>query len=139
MTFHIAAGTMMAPGLMEFGRYPNVRLYPNSPLHVMLDLMSKCAFYLDINHYLEYDGIVSSALKMNRLVYAFDNTVHQRALVHEGQVYVKEEANRMVSDISRAMYDPCYMQQLLERQRKRIEINGDQKEMVRKEIESLSL
>lgn len=125
--FHIAAGTTMAPGLMEFGKYDNVSLYPNSSRSKIMTLMGQCAFYLDINHYLEYDGIVHAAQKMDRLVYAFDNTIHQRASIPKEHIYAPEEEDRMIADISRAMFDPYWLQESLEIQRKMIEITAGQK------------
>ena len=125
--FHIAAGTMMAPGLMVFDKYDNVILYPNSPRNRIMDLMGKCAFYLDINHYLEYEGIVAAAQGMDRLVYAFDNTVHQRAWMPKEQIYAPTEVSRMISDISRAMYDSGWLEKQLDAQRELIGITEGQK------------
>ena len=126
--FHIAAGTMMAPGLMEFGKYDNVTLYPNMPRQKILKLMENVAFYLDINHYLEYEGIVWAAQRMDRLVYAFENTVHQRESMPSEHIYPLEEANRMIADISRAMFDPNWLWESLEIQRQRIMITDRQKD-----------
>lgn len=135
--FHIAAGTMMAPDLMAFDRYPNVTLYPNSPRNRILQLMHECAFYLDINHYLEYEGIVSAALRMDRLVYAFDNTAHQRSCIPDDHIYMKEEADQMVSDISRAMYDPNWLEESLSVQRSVIGITDEQIDELKKIFSSI--
>lgn len=132
--FHIAAGTMMAPGLMEYDKYDNVTLYPNSSRKRIMELMNQCAFYLDINHYLEYEGIVLAAQKMDRLVYAFDNTVHQRASMPEEHIYAQADSEQMVSDISRAMYDPNWLEKSLDVQRKVIEITSDQIEVIKKHL-----
>ena len=132
--FHIAAGTVMAPGLMEYDRYDNVTLYPNSPGDRILQLMDKCAFYLDINHYLEYEGIVHAAQRMDRLVFAFDNTAHQKETMPKEHIYRHEEADRMIADISRAMFDPSCLRELLEAQRKRIGITDGQREALKEYI-----
>ena len=129
--FHIVAGTMMAPGLMEFDKYDNVTLYPNSPREKIMQLMDKCAFYLDINHYLEYEGIVRAAQRMDRLVLAFDNTVHQEASMPKEHIYRHEEADRMIADISRAMFDPNCLREFLEMQRNLIEITDEQREALK--------
>ena len=125
--FHIAAGTMMAPGLMEFDKYDNVSLYPNSPRNRIIGLMENSAFYLDINHYLEYEGMVHTAMDMDRLVYAFDSTVHQRASLPQEHIYAKEDTSGMIADIRRAMSDPEYLQESLEVQRKHIGITESQR------------
>lgn len=130
--FHIAAATMMAPELMAFDRYPNVTLYPNSQRNRILQLMQECAFYLDINHYLEYEGIVSEALRMDRLVYAFDNTAHQKSCLPDHHIYLQEDADQMVSDISRAMYDPNWLEESLAAQRSVIGITDEQIDELRK-------
>ena len=132
--FHVAAPTMMAPGLMAFDRYENVTLYPCSPPGRIADLMEKCAFYLDISHYLEYEGIVRAAIRKDLLVFAFDNTVHQRTVMPEGHIYGQEQADRMISDISRAMFDPRWLEECLEAQRKGIEMTKEQREEIRKKI-----
>ena len=132
--FHIAAGTMMAPGLLEFDKYANVTLYPNSPRNNIMKLMSNCAFYLDVNHYLEYEGIVHAAQRMDRLVYAFENTVHQRMSIPEEHIFSQNKADQMISDISRAMFDPDWLQESLEIQRKRIEITDGQKARLKERL-----
>lgn len=57
-----------------------------------------------LSDYLEYESVVRYAMRMYRLVFAFDKTVHQRIVMQEGHIYGKEQVDRMISDISRAMF-----------------------------------
>ncbi len=132
--FHIAAGTMMAPGLMDFGKYDNVTVYPNSPRTRLLEIMEGCGIYLDINHYLEYDGIVYAARKMDLIVLAFDNTAHQRETMPGRHVYEASDADGMIRDLERLMSEPEYLEERLEDQRSMIEINEDQAGAFRKAL-----
>ncbi len=124
--FHIAAGTMMAPGLMEFGKYENVTLYPNYTRERILKLMEKCGIYLDINHYLEYDGIIYAAQRKGLLVLAFDNTVHRREWMPGGHIYRASDADGMMRDFRRVCAEPAYLEKLLGEQRKMIGIDEAQ-------------
>lgn len=124
--FHIAAGTMMAPGLMEYGRYENVTLYPNYSRAKIMDLMGKCALYLDINHYLEYEGIIYAAQKADRLIYAFDNTVHQRERLPERNIFKVHETDEMIKEIRSVVNDSQRFEESLVRQRKIISITDQQ-------------
>lgn len=135
--FHIAARTVMAPGLMEFDRYENVSLYPNSSPEMLRGLLEKCAIYLDINHYLEYEEIVLTAEKADRLVYAFDNTVHRRTIVAEECIFKPEEADRMIIEIKRASEDPEWFGMRIDSQRRKIAVTECQMKELTAEIYSL--
>ncbi len=124
--FHIAAGTMMAPGLMEFGKYGNVSLYPNYSRDRIMKLMERCSLYLDINHYLEYDGIIYEAQRQDLLVLAFDSTAHRREWVPGGHIYRSSDADGMMRALRRAAAEPAYLEAMLGEQREMIGVGEAQ-------------
>ena len=137
MHFHIAARTVMAPGLMDFDRFDNVSLYPNSSDQKLRELLDRCAVYLDINHYLEYEGIVLAAVKADRLVYAFDNTAHQRGMTAEECIFLPEEADRMIREIRSASEETERFAMLLERQRGKNAVTEEQVKALSEELSRL--
>lgn len=117
MRFHIAALTEMSSKLIAMEEHGNVRLYPGAKAEILNDLFEKCDFYLDINHEGEIVSAVRRAFLNNQLIFAFQETVHNRDCVAEGQIYPAKDADRMISGIRAAMTDVNEIAKRLQRQR----------------------
>ena len=97
--FHIAALTEMSSKLMSMGAYSNVSLYPGVKMKVLDELFDQCDFYLDVNHEAEIVSAVYQAFLHNQIIFAFEETIHNRDCVAEAHIYKSNEVNRMISDI----------------------------------------
>lgn len=117
MHFHIAALTEMSSKLMEMDQYENVSLYPGVKQGILDDLFKECDFYFDINHEAEIASAVRRAFLHNHLIFAFQETVHNRDYVAEVHVYPANNVNRMIADVKKAMKDVNVLDRRLERQR----------------------
>lgn len=115
--FHIAAITTMSSRLMKLKAYENVSLYPGAKEDVQEKLFQKCDYYFDINHQSEILSAVYQAFLHNHLIFAFQETLHNREYVAEEQIYPAAEFERMVSDISAVLEDEKVMRKRLEKQR----------------------
>lgn len=116
MHFHIAAITTMSPKLMDLGNYKNVSLYPGAGKDVQDSLFQMCDFYFDINHRNEILSSVYQAFLHNHLIFAFQETVHNREYIAESQIYPAGQFGRMVLDIKAVLGDGQVMQQRLKKQ-----------------------
>ena len=117
MHFHIAAVTAMSEKLLGMGEYENVILYPGAGMDLIRGLFQKCDFYLDINHEGEIVSAVYRAFIHNHLIFAFEETVHNRDYVAERWIYPVKEWYRMVEDIRVIMEDAELLDRCLKRQR----------------------
>ena len=117
MHFHIAALTMMSPKLMRVGEYENVTLYPAAGKEEIRELFRTCDFYLDINHMGEIVSAVYRAFLHNHLIFAFEETAHNRAYAADPHVYPAAEFDRMVSDVRETMENQEQMERHLQMQR----------------------
>lgn len=118
MHFHIAAVTLMSPKLMDLEKYDNVSLYPGVPAGKLDELFQLCDYYFDINHWTEIVSAVYRAFLHNQLIFAFEETVHNRTYVADEHVYPIAEYDRMVSDVRKIMVDKECMEKHLELQRR---------------------
>ena len=116
MHFHIAALTEMSPALLALGQYHNVSLYPGAEQSVLTELFMRCDYYLDINHYEEIVSAVYKAFMHEQLIFAFQETIHNREYVADTHIYLADELGRMVSDIQEILVDKNVMDEHLERQ-----------------------
>ncbi len=116
MHFHIAALTWMSPTLFELGRYDNVDLYPGIEPLALEELFAKCDYYFDINYYAEIVSAVFEAFLHNQLIFAFQETIHNREYVADVFTYPVAEFEKMVSDVQTAMTDKTSMDKYLEKQ-----------------------
>lgn len=103
MNFHIVALTEMSSKLMEMGVYSNVSLYPGVKMSVLDELFEKCDYYLDINYEAEIVSAVRRAFIQNQLIFAFQETIHNRDFVAEEHIYKAEEAKQMIEAIRTVM------------------------------------
>ena len=118
MHFHIAAITTMSPRLMELGNYENVSLYPGAVKEVQEELFQKCDYYFDVNHGAEIISAVYQAFLHNQLIFAFQETAHNREYTAEEQIYSVDTFEKMVSDIRECLEDAKITRRRLEKQRK---------------------
>ena len=116
MHFYIAALTEMSSKLMEMDNYENVSLYPNVKQAILDGLFGECDFYLDINHGNEIVSAVRRAFMNNQLIFAFEETAHNRDYVAEAHIYPANDAHRMIVDVRKAMKDGDVLERWLGRQ-----------------------
>lgn len=115
--FHIAALTEMSSKLMEMDNYENVSLYPNVKEKVLDDLFMDCDFYFDINHEGEIVSAVRRAFLHNQLIFAFEETAHNRNYVAETHLYPAAAVDRLIADARKAVKDEQVLERRLKKQR----------------------
>lgn len=116
MHFHIAAVTLMSPKLMDLGKYENVTLYPGAQADIFDELFQSCDYYFDINHWTEIVSAVYQAFLHNQVIFAFEETAHNREYVADAHVYPIEEFDRLVSDLREIMGSKEVMEEHLRMQ-----------------------
>ncbi|MEB6268372.1 accessory Sec system glycosylation chaperone GtfB [Staphylococcus epidermidis] len=87
ITFHIASKTEMSSKLLQLGKIQNVNLYPKSNEENILSLCRKCDIYLDINKGKEIFESVRLAFAHEMLIFAYEETIHNRQFVHSSNIY----------------------------------------------------
>lgn len=117
MHFHIAALTEMSSKLMGMERFENVSLYPGVKTEVVKELFAQCDYYLDINYEGEIVSAVRTAFLNNQMIFAFEETVHNRDYIGDEQIYPAKEADRMIADLRKTMENVQVLAQRLQRQR----------------------
>lgn len=117
MHFHIAALTEMSSKLMEMAGYDNVTLYPNVKTGILNELFEKCDYYFDINYSTEIVSAVRRAFLNNQLIFAFQETVHNRDYIAKEQIYQAKDADRMIADVQTVMKDISAIAKRLKQQR----------------------
>ena len=117
MHFHIVAVTAMSEKLLSVGEYENVSLYPGAGMDLIRNLFQNCDFYLDINQEGEIVSAVYRAFLHNHLIFAFEETIHNRDYVTERWIYPAKDWKRMVEDIRVIMEDAELLERCLQRQR----------------------
>ena len=118
MHFHIAAVTEMSSKLTGLGAYENVSLYPGVKPHILDEMFDKCDYYFDINHESEIVSAVRQAFLHNQLIFAFQETLHNRECVTEECIYPAGKAKQMIADVRTAMSDGKALEERLQSQRK---------------------
>ena len=93
--FHIAAPVQFSEKIRVLESKDNVRLMTVTTDQQIDFLVNMCDFLLDINHFQEVNSIVSKFVQADKMVLAFDNTVHG----NQGQEVF--EANRPDELVSR--------------------------------------
>lgn len=119
MHFHIAAPTLMSPLLTDLEKYGNVSLYPAVAADVLEQLFLDCDYYFDINYYGEFASANYRAFLHNQLIFAFEETVHEKDYVAEEHIYPITEFEVMKADVKSIMSDDALMEWHLDRQHKR--------------------
>lgn len=97
VTFHIGAPSNISPYLESFRSKDNIAIYSNMRADdLVLDLLEKSDFYLDINHWQEVGTIVEQAHANNLPIFAFAQVVHQPQLSNN---FSSQEPQHMVKVI----------------------------------------
>ncbi len=94
--FNIAALTEMSPKLLAINKYDNVVLYPNANQARLDNLWGYADIYLDINHHDEVKQAVRKAYENNMLIFAFEETVHDRQFIMADNLYATKDAVQLV-------------------------------------------
>ena len=117
MHFHIAAMTEMSAKLTSMDAYDNVSLYPGVKTDVLEELFETCDYYFDINHESEIVSAVYKAFLHNHLIFAFQETVHERDYVAVQHIYPANEVERMLGDVQACMKNDGVLEEHLGWQR----------------------
>ena len=102
---------------MDLEKYENVSLYPGVQTETLDELFQLCDYYFDINHWTEIVSAVYQAFLHNQLIFAFEETAHNRAYAADAHVYPAAEFDRMVSDVRETMENQEQMERHLQMQR----------------------
>lgn len=116
MHFSIAALTEMSSKLTSMDNYDNVSIYPGVKQGVLDGLFEDCDFYLDINHGGEIVSAVRRAFLHNQLIFAFEETIHNRNYVADAHIYPVSSVDRMIADIKKSMKDGEVLKRRIQRQ-----------------------
>ena len=116
MHFCIAALTEMSSKLTEMDNYDNVSIYPGVKQEILDGLFQECDFYLDINHGGEIVSAVRRAFLHNQLIFAFEETAHNRNFAADAHIYPISSTDRMIADIKKALKDGDVLERRIQRQ-----------------------
>lgn len=116
MQFYIAALTEMSSKLMQMEQYENVVLYPNVTMKMLDALFEKCDYYFDINHGAQIVSAIRRAFLHNQLIFAFQETAHDKDYVADEHIYPAKDVVQMISDIRDIMGDVDSLEWNLKRQ-----------------------
>lgn len=94
--FNIAARTEMSGKLMDFGNLKNVSLYPGVSSDEIENLFEANSVYLDINHGNEVENIVRQAFEHQQLIFAFQETAHNKRFTVTDYIWKAEQFEKMV-------------------------------------------
>lgn len=114
---YVAALTEMSDKLMSFEGYNNVILEPSTTIEDVHKRCEECSFYLDINHNNEVLNIVRREFDSNKLIFAFDNTIHNRLFINEDNVINHESPELLIQKLEAASRDYATYKQELTKQR----------------------
>ncbi len=103
--FHIAAITEMSSRLMSMGNYDNVSLYPGVKESILEELFTTCDFYFDINYENEIMSAIKKAFLQNQLIFAFEETVHNKMFVAKEHIFSAKDVESMIQCIKRILSD----------------------------------
>lgn len=98
-TFNIVAITEMSNKLIEYDRYPNVKLYPKATKATFNQLFEDCDLYLDINNGVELHNAVRRAFDSNLIIYAFKESAHNLNVTSENHLFSSNEVGKMINEI----------------------------------------
>ena len=117
MQFHICALTDMSRKLTILEKYNNVFLYPNIPTDILTYLFDICDYYFDINYESEIVSAVREAFLHNQLIFAYQETVHNREFVADEHIYSVDNFEEMFVSIKNIMKDNNLLDEHLRKQR----------------------
>lgn len=97
--FHIAAITWMSQKLLAMEQYENVSLYQGALPDIFDGLFQRCDYYFDIHYGDEIVSSIKQAFLHNQLIFAFEETVHNREYTAVEHIYPVSEFPKMLLDI----------------------------------------
>lgn len=118
MKFHIAALTEMSSKLMSFATYENVQLYPGVKESVLDELFEECDYYFDVNYQNEIVSAVSEAFLFNHIIFAFEQTVHNRDLIADEHIFWAADYENMIHTVKCCLQDTAVADKHLKWQQK---------------------
>ena len=118
MKFHIAALTEMSAKLMAFASYENVQLYPGIRENVLYELFEECDYYFDVNHQNEIVSAVSEAFLFNQIIFAFEQTIHNRVLIADEHIFQAGDYGQMIRLVKACLQNPAVAGEHLKLQQK---------------------
>ena len=92
-------------------------IYPGVKQGILDGLFGECDFYFDINHENEIVSAVHRAFLNNHLIFAFEETAHNRDYVAQAHIYPAGSVERMLEDVKKAMQDKDVLERMLSEQR----------------------
>lgn len=117
MHFHIAALTEMSTKLTGMDAYDNVSLYPGVKTEILDELFETCDYYFDINYESEIVSAVHKAFLHNHLIFAFQETVHNRDYIAQQHIYQAKDLEKMIGDVRASMEDAAVLEEHLKWQK----------------------
>lgn len=114
---HVGAITEMSPKLQALGKYANVTLYPNISTQQVNALYQQCDIYLDINHYNEILSAVRTAFEHNLVIFAYEETAHNRQFVAPDHIFQQDQTQDVISQLNQALASPDNILAQLDKQR----------------------
>lgn len=117
LTFHIAAVTEMSEHLMSYGKYPNIKLYPNISPNVIDHLFNTCDLYLDINYGNELPRTLRTAFENRMPILAFDSTCHNHHYVAKENLFARDNVAGMNAVLNQLSRNKATFKELLKYQR----------------------
>lgn len=112
----IAAVTEMSAKLLAMERYPNVSLYPAASPEAIAKQLAECDLHLDVNHGNELMNAAAAAFEAEQLIFAFENTVHNRTYICPENIFKPEEAEGMIGRLQLVLNDGKAFEEALLRQ-----------------------
>lgn len=97
LTIHVAALTEMSARLLDLGKYPNIKLYPNVQLSMVDELYQTCAIYLDINHGSEILSATRRAFEHQMVILSFTTTVHNPTYVAPKHIFEPDKVGELTA------------------------------------------
>lgn len=116
--FHIGAKTRMSNKLLALRQYENVSLYEGISESKRVELLEKCSYYLDINHYDEICDAVYEAYRYNLLIVGFDITIHDKSYILPENIFDVSDIDAMIAYLKKLRIKKPILHEQLLRQNK---------------------
>lgn len=104
--FMIGARTMVSQKFLNLGRNKNVTISAQMSKLDVERALQKCELYLDINHFLEVDYILSRAILYDIPVLSFRDIAHQKAYFYPETIFDKNQIVNFIDYIKRLSTSP---------------------------------
>jgi len=108
--FHVAALTEMSSKLLAVSVCPNISLFPAISEKKAASLWKTCDIYLDINYGNEILSAVKTAFQNRHLIFAFEETAHNRQFVAAKNIFRSDHYKEMAGRIRTSVSDKAVME-----------------------------